>query len=85
VGAMQYGLKPTVVSPGTILARRKDSDPMKVFERPMAAEIASEDQDSIQLRLTKKTCDALGRLNLFVGYYEEFPPDPIGSFEFRKT
>jgi acetyltransferase-like isoleucine patch superfamily enzyme len=50
--------------------------PMNVVAPPLQSEIAKEDHATIHLRLTGATCDALSRLNVFVGYDERYSPNP---------
>ena len=37
--------------------------------------LAQDNDASVTLRLTRQTCAAFSRLNLFIGYHEECPPD----------
>ena len=48
-------------------------------------ELAHGDRDCIKLRLTERTCDALSRLNLFIGYQEVCPPAPERVIQVPKS
>ena len=48
-------------------------------------ELAQEDSHGVRLRLTARTCAALSRLNIFIGYHERCPPEAGRSIYIPKA